>query len=352
MSAQYSGIDILLHDHLDGAFPLNSSLVPLYVLNRLPIPIGTNLVNKVLNNFRDPHADILQAFSHVISLMQSWETIFYAAKNHVIIRARQGIKYDEFMLAPQYHLQGEFKEEAKIDPVRAMARVIEAVVAGIKAAEEEYPKIEANFLVAIGRELDPNQAMKVLQAVETSDRDYVVGFNLVCDESQHPPEKHIATYEYAAAAEINADCHVAEWVRRPNQKPDFERDLPALLRNLRTAFLRLKNLKRAGHCTALGYDPEMMKFAIDHNIGITYCPGSNLQGGNIPNIKALRLRYVLGAGVLASINPDDDFFQPNIHQVSQMCDDEYRFNKEERNKLRLNAWNTRFGHRKQHEINP
>ena len=47
MPAPYCGLDCLLHDHADGAFPIGAELPWLYTKNEKPIPIGVNLVNLV-----------------------------------------------------------------------------------------------------------------------------------------------------------------------------------------------------------------------------------------------------------------------------------------------------------------
>ncbi|MEK7138576.1 MAG: hypothetical protein AAB799_00135, partial [Patescibacteria group bacterium] len=351
MPARWSGLDCLLHDHVDGAFPIEQELYWLYRKNGKPIPREVNLVESVRARFTDPHGNIIEAFSHTTGLMQSEETIYDVIRNHVITRAEQGIRYNEFILAPQYHLFGEFAGEARTDPVRAMARVIHAVELGIKAGEEVHPEIEANFLVGIGRELTPRKAIQVLRAIEKSDRRYTVGANIVCDENKFPPERHRKTFAYADAAEINFEFHASEWVRRPKQKPDFQRDLPMLLKNLRVVLdlyrsSRSKTKKRMGHAIALPYDPILMQIALNLETGITGCPGSNLQGNNVLDLESLKIRELLDFGIFWSMNPDDDFFQPDVNEVFQMCDQVYNFTREERLKIRLNAWKTRFGQRK------
>lgn len=351
MPAPYCGIDCLLHDHVDGAFPIGAILPWLYIRNGKIVPRGVDLARVVRAKFLNPHADILEAFSHTTGLLQDNDTIYEAVKNHVVIRARQGIQYDELMLAPQYHLFGEFSNEAKLDPIKAMWRVIDSVVAGIQDGEATCPGIEANLIVAIGRELPWEKAIEVLKAVERSNRNYAVGWNLVCDESAFPPELHAKTFEYAESAEINTDMHASEWVRKPEQAPDFDRDLPILIGNLRTVMnmymnSKSKTKKRIGHGIALPYAGDLMAVARDLGIGITGCPGSNLQGGNIPNLLALKIREMLKFGILWSMNPDDDFFQPNINETYQVCNDVYRFTPEDKQQMRRNAWLTRFGNRK------
>lgn len=345
------GLDCLLHDHGDGARPIKRILPWLYEKNGKAIPPGVDLGEMVKAKFDDPHGDIIEAFSHTTGLLQSEETIFEFARNHVVARAEEGILYDEVMLAPHYHLLGEFKKEARSHPVKSMKRVISAVVDGIKAGERERPEIEVNMVVAIGRELSVARAVRVLKALEQSDRDYVVGANLVCDESAFPPELHVPTFDYANRLEINFEFHASEWVRTPEQKPDFIRDLPKLLANLKVVLdlyvkSKSKTKKRIGHGISFPFNADLLKMAVDNEIGVTGCPGSNLQGHNIPNLKALAIRWLLVRNLLWSMNPDDDLFQPNINETFQMCDYVYNFTEQEKLKMRINAWKTRFGHRK------
>ncbi|OGN01740.1 MAG: hypothetical protein A3I26_01510 [Candidatus Yanofskybacteria bacterium RIFCSPLOWO2_02_FULL_43_10] len=333
----------LLHDHGDGAKPLGDILAQLQMMADIRVDPRRDYTQIYRQRFLDVHSNIIEAFSHINKLLQTWDALYLAAWNHVVVRAKQGFRYNEIMFAPQYHCFG------KLTP----KRVVEALVAGIKKAEEGYPDTETNLLFAIGRELKSHRAVKLLKVLEQCDRNYVVGANIVCDENKFPPERHRKTIEYALNAGINLEVHVSEWVRRPKQAPDFQRDLLMLIKNLRVVLGLFKKFKskakrRLGHGIALPYDSESMKFIADEQIGVTGCPGSNLQGRNIPDLKVLKIREMLRREVLWSMNPDDDFFQPELNEVFQMCDDAYRFTDEEKQKLLQNPWLTRFGNRKEH----
>ncbi|MBI2064154.1 MAG: hypothetical protein HYT66_00345 [Candidatus Yanofskybacteria bacterium] len=335
----------LLHDHGDGAKPIGQILTQLQMMADIRVDPRKNYEQIYRQRFLDIHSNIIEAFSHINKLLQSRDALYLAAWNHVATRAKQGFYYDEVMFAPQYHCFGGLTPK----------QVIEELVAGIEQAEREYPKIEANLLFAIGRELRPKKAIRLLKILEQCDRRYVVGANIVCDENKFPPERHRKTIEYALDAGINIEVHASEWVRRPKQTPDFKRDLPMLVKNLRIVldlFKKSKSAakKRIGHGIALPYDPASMDFVADEQIGVTGCPGSNLQGRNIPNLRVLRIREMLHRGVLWSMNPDDDFFQPELNEVFQMCDYEYGFIEEERQKLLRNSWLSRFGNRKEHKF--
>lgn len=332
----------LLHDHGDGAKPLGKILVQLRTIAGLPSDPWDTYVEVYRNRFLNVHADIVEAFSHINKLLQSWDALYLAAWNHVAERAKQGFLYDEIMFAPQYHCFGRLTPK----------QVVEALVAGIKQGEKENPEIEANLIFALGRELKPHKAIKLLRVLEQCDRNYVVGANIVCDENKFPLERHKRTVEYADAAEINLEVHASEWVRRPKQFPNFQRDLPMLIKNLRFALGLFKNFKsnakkRIGHGIALPYDSDSMSFVADERIGVTGCPGSNLQGRNIPSLKTLRIDEILDRGVLWSMNPDDDFFQPELKDVFKACNKAYRFTQSQLLRLLINPWLTRFGNRKE-----
>lgn len=329
----------LLHDHGDAAAPIGNILVQLRALAGMQCDHNSDYETIYRDRFLNVHANIIEAFSHINKLLQIGDALYWAAWNHVAARARQGFQYDEVMFAPQYHCFGGLTPK----------EVVEALIAGIKHAEREYPGIEANLLFAIGRELRPKKAIRLLKILEQCDRNYVVGANIVCDENKFPPERHRKTIEYANSAEINLEIHASEWIRRPKQAPDFQRDLPMLKKNLRFVLKLLEKFKakkRIGHGIALPYDSESIKIVLSEQIGVTGCPGSNLQGRNIPDLGTLRIGEMLNYGVLWSMNPDDDFFQPDLDKVFRMCDDEYKFTETQRQRLLINPWLSRFGHRK------
>jgi len=345
MPAYYWPQTALLHDHGDGAHPIGGILVQLQIMAGIKINPRINYRQVYRQRFLDVHSNIIEAFSHINKLLQTWDALYLAGWNHVVVRAKQGFHYDEVMFAPQYHCFGGLTPK----------EVVEAIVSGIKTAEREYPHMEANLLFAIGRELSSQKAIKLMKVLEQCDRSYVVGANIVCDENKFPPERHRKTIEYADSAEINLEVHASEWVRRPKQVPDFQRDLPMLGKNLKFVLdlfgkFKFKAKRRIGHGIALPYNQELMKFVVDEQIGFTGCPGSNLQSKNIPDLGTLKIREMIDQGVIWSMNPDDDFFQPDLNEVFQACNDEYRFTEEEKQKLLRNPWLSRFGNRKEHKF--
>lgn len=62
---------------------------------------------------------------------------------------------------------------------------------------------------------------------------------------------------------------------------------------------------RIGHGTSLPHDPKLMRYVIDHRIGIESCPTSNLQTGSVFSWAAHPLKKFLEADVQVSINTDN-----------------------------------------------
>lgn len=214
------------------------------------------------------------------------------------------------------------------------------LIKGIKRGEASCP-IEVNLLFTIGREVDPDEAVRLVNVADQCDRDYVVGIGLACDEANNPPEKHTAAFRKAREAGFKTTAHAGEWV---SEKGNWFSDFAALKKNIRTTLYDLR-VDRIGHAITLAYDREALSHVIDNGIGVEGCPASNFAGGCIPSFAHLRIRDLLNAGVIYSLNHDDDLFLPDLQSTFELCDSEYHFTDEEVKKMTKNAWESRFGRR-------
>lgn len=331
----------ILHDHLDGSRALVPVLPKLFELSgkKYPFdPLG-DVHGDMAKLFKDPQIDIVQKFSNTTGVMQSRETLSLAAESYVWVRAQQGFEYCEATIAPQYFVFGGLTEK----------EVVEALIEGIKIGEENFPNIEVNLLFAVGREVSSEEAVRLVNIASKCDRNYVVGIGLVCDEAKDPPEKHKAMFKRAKELGFKTTCHAGEWCHYSFQKPDYERDRDWLLRNIRIAVYDLE-VDRLGHAIPLAYDIFLMDAIRERNIAIEGCPGSNLSSGLIPNTGYLKIRELLAFDINYSLNPDDDLFMPELDEVFSICDGEYCFTEEEKQKLLRNPWIARFSSRKEHKF--
>jgi adenosine deaminase len=344
VSTPYSGIRAKVHCHLDGSAPLLTELPNMWRLtygSKKPYRLNQwqNHQEQINKWFGNPlKGNIVQKFSLTTGLMQDVDTLFLAAKRYVECRARQGLLYCEAIIAPQYHTFMGL----------SIRQVIEALIRGIKRGEREYPEIEVNLLLGIGREISEEEAIELVVAFGQCDRDYCVGVTLVCDEAKHPPEKHKKSLRLAKLSGFKIACHAGEWVHNPDtQEPDLYRDMHLLLKNCWTAAKDI-GVDRLEHARPLAYDQNLLKFVIDNGIGVSSCPGSYICTELIDTdgIKTLRLNELLDSGVALTIDSDDDLFMPNLDEVIDICNQKLRFTESQMTKLRTSPWKMRFGNRK------
>lgn len=339
-SSQKKGVDmnITLHDHLDGSRAILPVLKDLFEMSGKKYPFQGSPAEQheaVKRVFDDPQVNIVEKFSNTTGVMQSKDTLALAAESYTRERQKSGFRYCEATIAPQYHVFGGLRVQ----------EVVEALIEGIKRGEAACEeKIEVNLIFTIGREIDPQDAVRLVEAAAECDRRYVVGIGLACDEAAHPPEKHKPMFARAKELNFGTTCHAGEWAR---VRPDYWRDEKALLKNIRTAVFDL-GVDRVGHAIPLAYDPKLVAHMVKYMVAVEGCPGSNLSTKLIPNVAYLRIRELLDTGVLYSLNQDDDLFMPDLAETFTLCDAEYRFTNEEKAKLENNAWLTRFGERRKY----
>lgn len=328
---------VLLHDHLSGSRPMMKILEKLHQLNDKPYPFSGTLEEQheqVKALFQNPQIDMVKKFANTTGVLQTREGLTLAAETYVGERAKEGFEYCEVMVAPQYYTARGLTPK----------QVIDAFIVGIKISETDYPKMETNILFTIGREIDADEAVKLVEQAAECDRNYVVGIGLAGDEAAHPPEKHIKMFNRAQDLGFKTTAHAGEWV---SAKPNYERDKELLLKNIRAAIFDLK-VDRLGHAIPLSKNFELMDYVAKNKIGLEGCPGCNLVSGLIPHTAYLEIRRLLARGVRYLLNSDDDLFMPSLDETFALCDAEYNFAEEEMAQLRRNAWNSRFGHRKKH----
>lgn len=328
---------VLLHDHLSGSSTMMPILEKLHELNGKVYPFSGSLEEQhkqVKRLFKNAQIDIVKKFSHTTGVLQTREALMLAAENYVKARALQGFEYCEATIAPQYLTSHGL----------TVPQVVAALIEGIKRGEMVYPQMEVDFIFTVGREVEADEAVKLVNAAGECDRNYVVGIGLVCDEAAHPPEKHLKMFQRAKELGFKTTCHAGEWV---STKPDYRRDEAALLKNIRTALFDLK-VDRLGHAIPLGHDEGLLTYVAANHIAVEGCPGSNLSSGLIPNMRYLEIDKFLARDIRYSLNPDDDLFMPSLDETFKLCDREYHFSEDQKIRLLMNAWRSCFGSRKTH----
>lgn len=308
----------LTHDHVDGSAAMTDIIPELYRVANKEFPFPT--AQAWLDYFRSP-GDIVERFGTVTSVLQSWQALELAGYSYGIFRSGQGYRYVEAKFAPQYHTNGGLTLRA----------VTAAMIQGFKRAERETG-IRIFPVICIGREATPELGCDVARVA--LDYDSEVALDLVCDEANHTPEKHLPAYQLTFDSGVRRDCHAGEWVAGTIGTPEYER---LLSENVRTAITKLR-CHSVGHAITLGRDYDLLLLVRDRGVRVAGCPLSNLSSKLIPDLIYLCIDRILDMGIRYTISADDDLFMPPMDQVIRQVQRTYQFTDREMAVLERNVY--------------
>jgi adenosine deaminase len=318
----------LHHDHIDGSRAVYGIITDLYTLAEKPFPFlkedGSPDKDAWLRYFNDPQEDIVEKFATITGVLQSAEALKmlgFAYANH---RADEGVIYAEAKFAPQYLTLGGL----------TMEEAAKALIEGLRDGETSN-MIRIHPVLCIGRETNRGTGIDIAKIALEYDGE--VAIDLVCDEAAHPPEKHLEAYRLTKGTKVRRDCHAGEWVAKEPDATYRQR----LLKNVRTA-VRMLEVDGLGHAIPLADDPELVKEVVDRGIRVSWCPMSNIATGGIQDVRDLKIDALLDAGVIGTINPDDDLFMPDVHEVRAICQEKYDFSQKHRDLLFANQFRGAF----------
>jgi len=298
-------IKILTHDHVDGSAALTGVIETLYAIAGKKFPFAS--VDEWIAYFKDPHAKIVEKFDTVTSVLQSREALQLAADAYVKRRADEGYEYVEAKFAPDYHTRGGL---TRSQAARAMCEALWSSASrhGITVLPH----------LCINREATPDVGIDIAKIALSYDGAVVL--DMACDEANFPPERHLAAYALTFDTETMRDCHAAEWTVAEPRDTYWQR----LHANLVYAIKELR-CDGIGHAVTLCHDDELIKHVVQERIRISGCPLSNLVCGAIKDVRQLQIGKLLDAGVIYTLNSDDDLFLPPMSDVAQVCDAAYDF---------------------------
>src|SRR3989344_7539718 len=111
LMSEWLGYDISRQDHVDGSNTLFPLLQDNHRISKKQYPFNQWLDHeeqiKKWFLLPRPQDNIIEKFSLTTGVMQNPVTIFNTAENFVLIRGRQGFRYCDVTIAPQYHTFGD-----------------------------------------------------------------------------------------------------------------------------------------------------------------------------------------------------------------------------------------------------
>ena len=272
----------VLHDHLDGGLRPSTAKQLAKQINYRPI----NEIDDVANFFDRSSStsleDYLEAFTHTIALMQTYDNLEQIAYEAAIDMHQNNINFYESRYAPFYSVNENLSPKD----------VINAINSGFKLAENEYGIVSG--LILCGMRHDPDNVKSVAElAIEY--KELIIGFDIAGPELNFLPSMYKDSFLKVKNAGINITIHAGEG--------DGVHSIQEALDN---------GAKRIGHGVRiiedisddneLGYTAE---YVLQNNIPLEICITSNIHTNmyESPQDHPISRLYELGFNI--SLNTDN-----------------------------------------------
>jgi adenosine deaminase len=269
-----------LHVHLDGSLRLETVVdlarqegVPLASYDpaelRRAMHLGENCGSL---------AEYLKAFDITLQVMQTESALYRIAYELCEDAARENVRYMEVRYAPMLHTQRGLK----------LTRVIEAVLAGLKAARDKCG-IESNVIICGIRNVSPSSSLEMAELAVAYKGRGVVGFDLAGAEYDHPAKHHRAAFQLVRDNNINVTIHAGE-AYGPESVAQA---------------IHVCGAHRIGHGCRLREDGDLLHYVNDHRIPLECCPSSNVQTGAVRDLGSHPLKLYFNLGLRVTVNTDN-----------------------------------------------
>jgi len=301
-----------LHVHLDGSMRLDTVLelteaLPPRVRSALP----SDLESALIPPKRCTLEEYLQAFSITVAVLQTQEALARAAYELCADAAAENVIYMEIRFAPLLHLRDGLKP----------CQVVEAVLSGMRRAEEEFP-IRTGLILCGMKQASETEAITTAELAAEYAHAGVVGFDLAGPERGFPPSIHSEAVKIAKQAGVHVTIHAGEGCC-----PEHIREAIEL------------GAERIGHGVYLYQDPATERLVAERGIPLEVCPTSNLQISGVMNSYSEHpLKRYIDLGIPVTINTDNRLMSQITvtHELAAVID-AFLLSEEEVKTLLLNS---------------
>lgn len=269
-----------LHVHLDGSLRLET-ILDLADQEGVSLPSNDPEELRRAMNLGENCGSLveyLKAFDVTLKVMQTEPSLYRIAYELAEDAARENVRYMEVRYSPMLHTRKGLK----------LTAVIEAVLAGLKAAREKYG-IESNIIICGIRNVSPESSLEMAELAVAYKGRGVVGFDLAGAEYDHPAKHHKAAFQLVRANNINVTIHAGE-AYGPESIAQA---------------IHVCGAHRIGHGCRLREDGDLLHYLNDHRIPLECCPSSNVQTGAVRNLKSHPLKLYFDLGLRVTINTDN-----------------------------------------------
>jgi adenosine deaminase len=269
-----------LHVHLDGSLRL-PTIIELAREENVELPSQDPAELRRIMHLGEncgSLAEYLKAFDVTLRVMQTESALFRIAYELCEDAARENVRYMEVRYAPMLHTQRGLK----------LTKVIEAVLAGLKAARDKCG-IESNIIICGIRNVSPASSLEMAELAVAYKGRGVVGFDLAGAEYDHPAKHHRAAFQLVRDNNINVTIHAGE-AYGPESVAQA---------------IHVCGAHRIGHGCRLREDGDLLHYVNDHRIPLECCPSSNVQTGAVRDLASHPLKLYFNLGLRVTVNTDN-----------------------------------------------
>jgi adenosine deaminase len=267
-----------LHCHLDGSVS-PATIKKMAELQGVAFPKTQEEIDHLLTapeHTRDLN-EYLEKFDYVVNLLQTEEALTMAAYDVIRQAHEDHVYYIEVRFAPSLHTQKGLTH----------IQIVDAVLAGLKQAEEDFG-VKSNALLCGMR----HEELADIEKIAELTRDYlgrgVASFDLAGDEIHFPPFDFEHILNNVEAWNVPLTLHAGECGCGKN-----------------VADAIYLGAKRIGHGIALKDTPEYFELVTSRDVLIEMAPTSNFQTKTVGHISEYPFQVFREAGIKVSINTDN-----------------------------------------------
>jgi len=267
-----------LHCHLDGSISLEV-IRQLAEMANITVPVSDKELKQLVVAPENAESlmDYLKTFDFVRPLLQTKEALHLAAYDVARQAAQENVIYTEIRFAP----------ELSMDECLSASETVEAVLAGLKQAEEEFG-IVAKVLVCGMKQSPKEVARDIFEHVVELAEKGLVGFDFAGNELDFPPAQLADLIKETQALGLPMTFHAGEC-----GCAHYIADSIAL------------DIKRIGHSTAIYNQPELIQEFIEKGVTAELCLTSNLQTKAAKSLDEFPFLALKNAGAKITINTDN-----------------------------------------------
>ena len=267
-----------LHVHLDGSLR-PTTLIELAdqagveLPTRDPVALRRHMVVSDARNLED----YLARFDLTIAVLQTAESLERVAYEMIEDAVAENLRYIEIRYAPRLSTRGRLTEDD----------AIAAQVEGIRRGERDFG-VRAGLICCALRQWEPELSLATAEAAVRWRGRGVVGFDLAGPEAHHPPTRHQAAFDHAAAGLLGITVHAGEAAG------------PASIAEA----LHRCHADRIGHGTRLYQDPELEAYVRDRRTPVEINITSNVQTRVSASPAEHPVRRYFDEGLAVCLNTD------------------------------------------------